>query len=452
MSLKTIKQLLLTLAILDIGLLVDSNLFFSLEDAEFGSIGGLNVSLTTICLIGLYCIWLIESAVTPFTSRPLKVIAFPAILYLATVFISAFAAEKQLLSWFDLNLLLQAYLLLMYLGNHITCREDIGMLLGVLAMSLILQASFVMLAHVRGESFSLGPVNVSYQVDSRMDEVYGETETGVPRAGGSVGSAVLAGSFMALLLIPVSSALLLPVSRRIKQLAGAAVLLGVPAIMLTGTRGAVITLTVGGLIFGSLLLRRGWLPKWVLAAAIIPVALASVPFISLVTHRTLQDDGDSAGARVHLSQIAIEMIGDHPLFGVGAGNCHLAMQSYAHTARYRSEWFYSIHCKYLLVWVESGLIGLLSFLFFLGSALLFGWKSWKHSDRTIAVVSLAFVAGIIGHMVHMAVDVFNSRPQVQLLWCCVGILFGAYQLGKDLTSEPPGKPDPSRAERRLHVT
>jgi hypothetical protein len=51
-----------------------------------------------------------------------------------------------------------------------------------------------------------------------------------------------------------------------------------------------------------------------------------------------------------------------------------------------------------------------------------GWRIWRGGDRLLATVALALAAGIAGHMIHMAVDIFNSRQQVQILWCCAGIV------------------------------
>jgi O-antigen ligase len=107
---------------------------------------------------------------------------------------------------------------------------------------------------------------------------------------------------------------------------------------------------------------------------------------------------------------------------VGAGNCHLAARRIADNSPYRSEWYYTVHCKYLLVWVETGILGLAAFLAFLLGTIRQGWRIWRAGDPLLSTVALALIAGVAGHMIHMAVDVFNSRQQVQILWCCAGIV------------------------------
>ena len=107
MAFGLIKGGLLVGAIVDIALQVDKNFLFHEEEASFGSIGGLNVSLTTICLIALYAIWLMEAAQSKARPKTLPMLGLPAVLYLLAIGLSMFAAQNRLLSLFELNLLIQ---------------------------------------------------------------------------------------------------------------------------------------------------------------------------------------------------------------------------------------------------------------------------------------------------------------------------------------------------------
>ena len=116
------------------------------------------------------------------------------------------------------------------------------------------------------------------------------------------------------------------------------------------------------------------------------------------------------------------MIEDRPLFGYGAGNCHIAGQKYADQGKWRAEWYYTIHSKYLLVWIETGVLGLVTFLAVLGTGLYQGMRAWRLKDPFLAPLGLALSAALAGHGLHLAVDVFNSRTQVQMLWVILGLL------------------------------
>jgi hypothetical protein len=43
-------------------------------------------------------------------------------------------------------------------------------------------------------------------------------------------------------------------------------------------------------------------------------------------------------------------------------------------------------------------------------------------------VGVAVLAAVIGQMLHMAVDIFNSRTQVQMLWLMIGFAAASYRL------------------------
>ena len=107
---------------------------------------------------------------------------------------------------------------------------------------------------------------------------------------------------------------------------------------------------------------------------------------------------------------------------MGINNCAASAEKYATQAEFRGEWFWTIHNKYLLEWVETGIFGLAAFLLFLLTTIRQGWNVWRQRDRLLSPIALALVLAICGQMVHMLVDVFNSRPQVQSLWLCAALV------------------------------
>jgi O-antigen ligase len=118
---------------------------------------------------------------------------------------------------------------------------------------------------------------------------------------------------------------------------------------------------------------------------------------------------------VPLTIVAGRVIQDHPFTGVGANNFALVQRQYW-TSEFVGEWFFVAHNKYLLVLAETGPGALLSFVVFLLATLRRGWRVWQRDDPYLAPLALCFTAVVVGHMEHMALDVFHSRPQVQTLW------------------------------------
>lgn len=234
---------------------------------------------------------------------------------------------------------------------------------------------------------------------------------------------------MALTWIPVMALSLCAKDSRVRSTCLFFAGVGMLAILTTQTRGAILTAAVGTLIIGALLSKRLWLPKWAISTALLFALLGSIPLAHVITERVTGDDGGSASARKHLAEIAVGTIKKAPIVGHGAGNCHIACEKVAEESRYRSEWYFTIHCKYLLVWVETGLIGLVAFLLMMGNSVRYGISAWrKQRTRLLAVLGLGLSAAILGHMVHMLVDIFNSRSQVQLLWAVFGIAAAVYKL------------------------
>jgi O-antigen ligase len=119
--------------------------------------------------------------------------------------------------------------------------------------------------------------------------------------------------------------------------------------------------------------------------------------------------------------MAKQMIEDHPVLGVGANNYSLALARYE-TPEFAADWHYTVHDKYLLVWAETGVVGLLAFLAFLLVTVRRGWLVIRSQDPLLGPLALGLTAGVCGEMVHMTVDIFHGRPQVQSLWLVAALL------------------------------
>jgi O-antigen ligase len=98
------------------------------------------------------------------------------------------------------------------------------------------------------------------------------------------------------------------------------------------------------------------------------------------------------------------------------------------TPEFRHGFLYAVHNKYLLIWAETGIGGLLAYLAFLFGALRKGWKCWKQNDGVLSILALGIVAAIIGHIVHMSADLFRIGPIQELLWLFAGLLAAIHRI------------------------
>ena len=66
-----------------------------------------------------------------------------------------------------------------------------------------------------------------------------------------------------------------------------------------------------------------------------------------------------------------------------------------------------------------------------GSGVSRGWQCSRLNDRFLSPLALGLTAAVAGQMGHMLIDVFNSRPQVQLLWLVAGLVTAMRNLASE---------------------
>ncbi len=411
----TIQKFLFAVVILDIPIELGTYLFYQPVQAALGALKGLSISATTIALAGLYASWFIRTLTnrTP-TARPRLHMNLALIVFLAITVLSVFVAQDKALSLFDVFLLFEACLVYFYVANNVRTRQDVlfvvGLLLGgcLLESLVIIAMKFTVTASTTWD-FPIHIIAENLEGDGRM------------RIGGTIGVPNVAGAYLSVMLATAASILFTNLGKMYKWLATLVLSFGSVALIFTYSRGAWLAFMLAMLIICFVIVReRGTSLKAPIATFAILAALY-VPFGDSISARLFGDDRGSAGSRVPLNELAFRMIADNPLFGVGANNFTVAMDQYA-TSEFRREWLWAVHNKYLLVWAETGLLGLLAYLAFLVSTMRRGWQCWKFGDSQFSPLALGLVAGIAGHMVHQGVDLFRDRPLQQLVWLIAGLL------------------------------
>ena len=405
-----LEKVALVLAIIDIPFQWDVNLHYRAAAAHVGALGGLSVSVTTFAVAALYGTWLARWLLrVPGTARPRLRASRPLLAYVVVTALSTLVAADRALAGFEVALLVQTFLLFLYIASWVRSEETLRFVVITLVTALLLE----------------GVAMVALRYGLRLPLVRGHADPSVggvvARYGGTVGSPNTAASFLAG-LIPLSLAvLLMPVRTRFKQLAGLAAMLGVICLVLTGSRGGWTSLAVSLAVLGGIALHQRWLRARQLLIAGVVLVAALLPFASLAAARIKGDDRGAAESRVPLDHLAAQIIEQHPLTGVGVNNVGLVMHRTA-GPRYSQDWIFTVHNKYLLVAAEAGLVGLAAFLWFLGSTLRRGFWCVSAGASTVAPVAAGLTAALLGQFVHMTVELFQSRPQIQLLWLVAGLL------------------------------
>jgi len=403
------KRLLLALIVLEIPLQIDVNLGYRTYAAVLPAIGGLNVSLTTACLAVLYASWLAEvlARASP-PPRGLARLSLPVCAYTAFAALSIHVARDPELSVYEVVLLLQALLLFVYVVHVVKTADDVMLIATLLTAGLAMQGAIMIALRAIGHSVDVATIFA--RIDANM------------RVGGTVGSPNVAGGYICLLLPLALGLFQARPGRAVERLAIAAIGLGLVGLVLTFSRGGWLgTIAALGIFFGMAVRRR-----WVSAKLVVVTLLTALAVLMLfrdpIAARLVQDDAGAAYARVPLMKLAMRVIGDHVFTGVGVNNFGIVARSAYVTPEFGGEWIATVHNKYLLVWAEAGLGALLAFLWFLGATLARGRRVWRGGDRRLAPIALGIAAGVIGNMIHMTVDLYHSRPQVQLLWLVAALV------------------------------
>ena len=406
-----LRPVLLTAAILGIPFQFDKNFAYDYSLSAHGAIGGISVSITTLALVGLYALWAAELLVAPERSvRPRLQWAFPAFVYIGLATISVALATSFSLSINELTLLAQCVLLFIYVSSTVGTVEQLRSMIFLLLLGLTLQASLLVLQNYTGTSIHFAGLSSSERIQETT------------RVAGTLGSPNSAGGYLAS-CIAVAVALL--VARGVqfsRLLALAGIVFGALALVLTYSRGAWLALTIALTLLLGFLFLRGRLTRRILIFGLVVAVLGFLMGDQIQAR--LHSQAGGLKARESVDGVAVNVIRDYPLTGVGVNNYATLLSRYTPS----TQWAYVPHNKFLLVWSETGSSGC--------------WHSWASSALFSAAVGLPFAAaddrllpyaaalsaGFAVLIVHMNFEPFHGRPQLMLLFLLAGLLYAAANL------------------------
>lgn len=199
---------------------------------------------------------------------------------------------------------------------------------------------------------------------------------------------------------PLSMAVPFLVRRRWMKIAGwGFVMLTIVNCLGTGTRTGMGSLLMGVLVFFTFARIRH---KPQMAVASIVAALMLGTMLGAPLERILGKEHKaevSTAWRVAMSRIAVRMVRDHPILGVGVGNYVGLYYKYAEEVPEANRTPVVMHNGYLAVWSEQGSLGLAFFLAVFGSL---AWALVRTMRRPandyIHYVSVALLGALVAHL------------------------------------------------------
>ncbi len=239
---------------------------------------------------------------------------------------------------------------------------------------------------------------------------------GIVRPPGTLGHAGYFATYLLYVVFLAAALVRLEESAVWRRLAGATVLVAAIAIVLTGTRSALL-----GLAGGAALALIWYRPRVTRRRAIGVAALAAgaVAFLLLPAGQKLRSrvqwsvEDARGGSRLWLWRDSLRMGGDHWLLGTGLetfGNEFPRHQS-VDLARAYPDWYHeSPHNVFLDTLTAQGVLGLAAFA---GLAVLPLWAAWRNRKQAPDVTGLA-AAAVVGGLINQQFLAFTVPTALYL--------------------------------------
>jgi len=301
--------------------------------------------------------------------------------------------------------------------------EETKSVLKFLVLATAGEAAYGIVEFVHGTSFFLAP---------QLEEM------GVTATTGRLTSLLghpLDNGLIFVCVIPFSLALFME-TRQKRYLYALGVLLA--GLILTLARGSWLALAIGVLAMVSLLALRGRM-KSVLALTVALGILAAVPGVSSVVAKRFETSEEgphsSWGARREAIPVALSIVHDYPLFGVGPFNDEY--YRFAYTSDVRAEQW-SFEDSYLALWVDFGYIGagilLLIGLTFMKIGLFSPWR-----QGPLEIYRIAAVTAYIILAVNLATANFDANRWYHfVMWFFASlVVVWSKRVGEEQSSETP---------------
>ncbi|MGD8624766.1 MAG: O-antigen ligase family protein [Anaerolineae bacterium] len=314
--------------------------------------------------------------------------------------LTAFNAADASFVLYEVLRILRMIALIYCIRRFVRGPEEVRLVVYLLAFNVVTQSLMGLAQLALGRSLGLG-----FLGEADILWLDYSVEGGVSRVGGTLGHANSLAMFLEMLL-PLFFSLAVArdtgLSTRQRLLAVSVFVLGLAALLMTYSRSSWISLFVAlalVLIYHFRHLRFSTRQLVVLAAGGFASLAALVVFWEPIYRRLTASSALSFSFRANLNAIATNMVEAHPWLGVGLNNFVLVMPDYDHVGL--SRWRVApAHNIYFLTVAETGILGLLAFLWLLLGVFAEGWRALKSKDPLLAACAAGLLAGLAATLVH----------------------------------------------------
>lgn len=369
--------------------------------------GLLNLPVLYAYEIPLYLylfVWLLEFLsgrrprlfLPPLTS-PLALLFVPAALATATGMDSSYGL-------FELLRMVEMFLFFLVVVNYLKTDRQLKIVIGVLGADIAFQSFLAVLQFLA--PYTMYDILAKFGIYMGISHARPYDPTSPVRACGTTGYCNSLAGFLEL-TVPLFVSLLYfyPTSVKYRRAVIAVLLTAIVALLLTYSRGGLISMAIA--IFALLILsarrfphlRRRALRITLVAAAQLIIILALFANQLLIRLQFFMKTSMEDDVRVALIRNALVMIKNHPVLGVGLNNYPEAFPLYEVTGM-KFEMLYPVHNTWLLITAEQGFVGLAFFVLFMVFIFSAARRVIRSSSPLHAAVGLGLTAGLIGWFFH----------------------------------------------------
>lgn len=307
----------------------------------------------------------------------------PATLMIIWGAISVAFAISQVLGGLAVFLLIKAVLIYFYMINRINTRERLKIVVDYLMIGIAIQGLLGIAQRATG-----GPLGLD-----RFGESMGRMLSNIGRVVGTYYGPNRYAAHL-ILIIPMAIALFMFMrKRKDKYMYGAVTMLSIGGLFFSLSRsswaGMIVSLFVMVLVLG----RRGRISPRLLKT--IVVVLIVIIVIGAVFWNTIErrfERGADGTHRVTMINVAFKLLQDNYIFGVGLFNYQF------HSFQLFAFW-HPVHNCYLRLAVETGIPGLMFFLWFVFYAIRAAYRGTKLKDPLLSSISLGCLGGHVAFLV-----------------------------------------------------
>ena len=392
---------------------------------------GISIYPADMIFIMLFVPWLLQILTKQ------KRIYFPKVGYvllaaLGWMTLSAFfKAPHFYLSFVALFHFYKFFLVYIYFINAFNSKKFLQIAISSLLICLFLSGGITLLGYGLGSQIALLSVLSGQQTSDAKEDLVAAFADGsnVKRAGGTLNNPASQAQYF-LFLIPLCVTLFFvkPTGSRrwLYLLLG---LLGGAGLFVTYSRSALLGLAGGGTVCLWLLYRRGYISPS-LSLAIVCSGLVLSCFAAPFLYEYMTSRPKTVGNRMPGIEKGIKMIIQDPILGVGWNNS-TAVKNARFREDVKTEKDFPIHCYYLIVASEIGLVGFILYFGFFVLIALCALRCSRSRDPAVATISIAIFSAYVAIGIHILADHFVGHILNTMLYLYAALVIKCQHLERD---------------------